>query len=60
MLVVAGPLAVWPLYASEGGGGGGYSKPPAVENETVMLAEEGGDGGRGEPSPEGARNVVLV
>jgi hypothetical protein len=60
-LLVAGSLAVLPLYAGEGGGDGGYSEPTAVEDETVILASEGdGDGGHGEPSSKEACNVVLV
>jgi hypothetical protein len=33
-----------------------------VENQTVILADEGGDGVgmHGEPSPEEARHVVFV
>jgi hypothetical protein len=62
VLLVAGSLAALPLYADEGDGGGdGYSEPPAAEDGTLILAEEGGGGdGNGEPSPEEARNVVSV
>jgi hypothetical protein len=60
-LLVAGALAVLPLYVDEGGGDAGSSEPPAVKNKTVILADEGGDGpALGEPSPEEARNAVLV
>jgi hypothetical protein len=61
VLLVAGSLTVLPLYVDEGGEDAGSSEPPAVENKTVILADEGGDSPpHGEPSPEEARNAVLV
>ena len=60
VLLVVGSLAVLPFY-TEQGEGGEYNGPPAVENETVILADEGGgDGVHEKPSPEEARNVILV
>ena len=60
VLLVVGSLAGLPLYTKEGDGGE-YRGPPAAENETVIQADEGGgDGVQGEPSPEEARNIVLV
>jgi hypothetical protein len=59
-LLVIGSLSVLPLYR-EGSKGGEFSRPPVVEDETVLLADEGGgDGVQGKPSPEEARSVVLV
>jgi hypothetical protein len=60
VLSVAGVLAVLPLYADDGGGDGEYSRPPAVENKTVILADEGDGARHGELSLEAARNVALV
>ena len=60
VLLVVGVLAVSPLYADEGRDADS-SEPPAVENKTVILADEGGDSAaHGEPFPEEARNAVLV
>jgi hypothetical protein len=64
VLLVAGVLAVLPLYTGEGCGAASSSDPPAEENKTMILADEGGDMrdifDHGEPSPEEARNAVLV
>ena len=60
-LLMAGVLAVLPLYVNEGGGDAGSSEPPAVENKAVILADEGGDSAHhGQPSPEEARDAVSV
>ena len=60
VLLVARVLAALPLYA-DAGRDADSSEPPAVENKTVILADEGGDSDKhGEPSPEEARNAVLV
>jgi hypothetical protein len=56
-LLVAGSLAVHSPYADEGHGDE-YRVPSAVENATLILAEDGG-GDHGRPSPEEARNVEL-
>ena len=41
VLLLAGVLAVLPLYVDEGGGDAGSSEPPAVEDKTVILALRG-------------------
>jgi hypothetical protein len=61
-LLVVASLAVLPIYADEGGGGDEYGEPPTMENEIVILADEGDGGGdmHGEPSQEEARDAILV
>ncbi len=53
VLLVAGALGVPGLYADAGGD---YSEPPAVENDTIMLADAGGDRG-GQPVDEQAGEI---
>jgi hypothetical protein len=62
VLLMAGSSAMLPLYADEGGGDDAYSEPLTEKNDTLILADEGGDNGHahGEPSLEEAHNVVLV
>jgi hypothetical protein len=61
VLLMAGALAVLPFYVDKGGENAGSSEPSAVENKTVILADEGGDSAHHEqPSPEEARNAVSV
>ena len=59
VLLVVGSLVVLSLYTKECDGGE-YNGPPAVGNEAVILADEGGgDGVQEEPSPEEARNCCI-
>jgi hypothetical protein len=48
VLLVVGLLGVPALYAEDGGD---YSEPPVVDNDTMMLADGGGDLG-GQPVDE--------
>ena len=60
VLLMAGSSAM-PASMQTRVGDEAYSEPLTGKNNTLILADEGGDGpALGEPSPEEARNAVLV